>query len=384
MELIAPKPVSVPVTLDLSSSDSNEHLDCQGFAGPEPHGRWTNRRDTRLGFVIDPARFGDVLMTIELAAFLAPPTLPEQRVAVSVNGVSCGVWTIRETGWHARPIILPELERERGEIISVGLIIPTCRAPVDVGTGPDIRLLGVIIRRLVFSAIPESPADLTPSSIAGSPPGSVPGAAISLLPGRLVGSIPGRTYNEKVMSGFWARYITGPLVLDIGCTGDDATGAPLDERAAELPIIEGAVRLDLDYPGYDGVTLPFPTESQDAVYSSHSLARIHDHLKAIQEWHRVVKVGGHIIVAVPHAHLFERRHRPPSRWNLDHARMYTTASLLAEFAAALRPNSYRVRHLNEDDRGYRYDDPPERHATGGYEIELVVEKIKEPAWSVED
>ena len=48
------------------------------------------------------------------------------------------------------------------------------------------------------------------------------------------------------------------------------------------------------------------------------------------------------------------------------------------------PNSYRVRHLQEDDRGYRYDDPPDRHGIGGYEIEMVVEKIKEPAWKVED
>jgi SAM-dependent methyltransferase len=376
MELIAPKPVSVPVTLDLSSRDIAEHLVCQGLAGPELHGRWTNQRDARLGFVVDPAGSGDILMTIELAAFIHPPTLPEQRITVSVNRVACGIWTIRETGWQARPIILPELERDRGEIVSIGFTIPTCRAPADIGAGPDTRLLGIIVRRLLFSAIPEAPADLTTSSALR--------AASPLLLGRRVGTNSLRTYDEKIRSGFWARYITGPRVLDIGCKGNDASGKPLDEEAGGLPIIEGAIGVDLDYPGYDGATLPFATESQDAVYSSHSLEHIHDHLKAIQEWHRVVKVGGHIIVVVPHAHLYERRHRPPSRWNLGHARMYTVASLLAEFAAALRPNSYRVRHLYEDDRGYNYNDPPDRHATNGYEIELVVEKIEEPAWSVED
>ena len=180
------------------------------------------------------------------------------------------------------------------------------------------------------------------------------------------------------------RAITGPRVLDIGCKGNDATGKPLDDSVGGLPIIEGAIGVDLDFPGYDGATLPFPSESQDAVYSAHSLEHIPDFLKAIQEWHRVVKVGGHIIVAVPHAHLYERRRRPPSRWNGGHMRMYTAASLLGEFEAALPPNSYRVRHLYEDDRGYRYDDPPDRHGIGGYEIEMVVEKIKEPAWKVED
>ena len=115
-------------------------------------------------------------------------------------------------------------------------------------------------------------------------------------------------------------------MLDIGCKGNDAAGKPLDDSVGGLPIIEGAIGVDLDYPGYDGATLPFPNESQDAVYSAHSL----------------------------------------------------------EFEAALPPNSYRVRDLYEDDRGYRYDDPPDRHGIGGYEIELVVEKIKEPAWKVED
>jgi hypothetical protein len=64
--------------------------------------------------------------------------------------------------------------------------------------------------------------------------------------------------------------------------------------------------------------------------------------------------------------------------------VYTSASLLAEFEAALAPNTFRVRHLLEDDRGYRYEDPPDRHATGGFEIEMVVQKIVPPAWKIED
>ena len=372
MDTIPPLPVSVPTTIDLSNRASVDQLDCQGFAPPEPHGRWTNGHDATLGFAIDPACNRDVLLTLEVAGFLQPTTLPEQRVAVGVNGVSCGVWAIREPGWHARPIILPVLERERDGLISLSFAIPTCRAPATLGISPDTRVLGIIIRRLLFGTMPPASAQTAPS------------AAIPLAPGRRVGDTSSRTYDEKIKSGFWARYITGPRVLDIGCKGNDAAGKPSDESVGGLPIIEGAIGVDLDYPGYDGATLPFPNESQDAVYSAHSLEHIHDFLKAIQEWHRVVKVGGHIIVAVPHAHLYERRHRPPSRWNPGHVRMYTAASLLREFEAALPPNSYRVRHLYEDDRGYRYDDPPDRHGIGGYEIELVAEKIKEPAWRVED
>ena len=63
--------------------------------------------------------------------------------------------------------------------------------------------------------------------------------------------------------------------------------------------------------------------------------------------------------------------------------MDTPASLLAEFEMALRPNSYRVRHLLDNDDGYRYDADPNGHPWGCYEIELVVEKIAEPSWTVE-
>lgn len=371
MDAMSPRHLSVPAILDLSGAGDQEGLGLHGFAPPEPHGRWTDARDAQILFAIDPDCLDDVLLTLELAAFLDPQKLPEQRIAVSVSGVSCGTWTIREPGWHERPIVLPVLERRRGETITLGLTIPTSRAPADLGLGPDVRMLGIMLRRLWFSVMP------APRSYA------VQSAAITLTPGRRVGNATRRTYDEKIRSGFWARYITGPRVLDIGCKGNDASGVPLDADAG-LPLIESAIGVDLDYPGYDGATLPFPSESQDAVYSSNSLEHIPDHIKAIQEWHRVLKVGGHIIVVVPHAHLYERRHRPPSQWNLGHVRMYTAASLLAEFEAALVPNSYRVRHLYEDDRGYRYEDPPDRHGVGGYEIEMVIEKIEAPAWRVAD
>ncbi len=104
----------------------------------------------------------------------------------------------------------------------------------------------------------------------------------------------------------------------------------------------------LNYPGYDGRTLPFADESQDAVYSSHCLEHIADYIQAIRDWYRVIKYGGHIIAVVPHAHLYERRKRPPLR-NGDHKRSYTPNSSLSEFDQALPPNSYRIRHLFEND-----------------------------------
>jgi hypothetical protein len=63
------------------------------------------------------------------------------------------------------------------------------------------------------------------------------------------------------------RFITGRNLLDVGFKGYES---------GVVPIIDGAVGVDLDHPGYDGGTLPFPSESQDAVYSSHCLEYIPD------------------------------------------------------------------------------------------------------------
>ena len=48
----------------------------------------------------------------------------------------------------------------------------------------------------------------------------------------------------------------------------------------------------------------------------------------------------------------------------------------------MRPNTYRVRHLRDNDEGYTYGIGPEAHSGGGYEIELVVQKIRPPGWEL--
>jgi hypothetical protein len=82
--------------------------------------------------------------------------------------------------------------------------------------------------------------------------------------------------------------------------------------------------------------------------------------------------------------LYERKRQPPSLWNPERQRFYTPQSLLKEFAESLIPNSYRVRYLAENDKGYDYEIPCSQHPAGCYEIELVVEKIRLPTWTLQD
>lgn len=190
---------------------------------------------------------------------------------------------------------------------------------------------------------------------------------------RRVGEESSRTWTQKLHDGFFKRFMRG-TGLEIGGTGY------ID---GVVPILESATNIEMDYPGYDGTHLPFPDASQDYVYSSHVLEHVGSPFSCLREWHRVLKVGGHMVIVVPHQHLYEKKLSPPSKWNGDHRIFFTPGTLLHMIEYALEVNSYRVRHMQDNDNGYSYDIGPEKHANGPYEIEIVIQKIKKPSWSLE-
>lgn len=188
---------------------------------------------------------------------------------------------------------------------------------------------------------------------------------------RIVGLESQKSYRDKVDSGFFAKYLSGENILDVGFAGHGGDGQP---------IVANAIGVDINYPGYDGITLPFADESQDAVYSSHCYEHIADHIGAIRDWYRVLKVGGFIVLVLPHVHLFERRHSLPSRWNLDHKRFFTPGKLITEIEDAFPPNTFRIRHLCDNDKDFPYAAMPHEAVDGCYEIELVLEKLPPLTW----
>lgn len=189
---------------------------------------------------------------------------------------------------------------------------------------------------------------------------------------RHVGPEAAKGYPRRLKEGFFDKYLSGKYVLDIGFQGGDPES---------VPITDSAIGVGLSYPGYDGRTLPFADDSQDAVFVSHCLEHIDDYKVVLADWYRVLKVGGFLIVAVPHQHLYERKAALPSWFNGDHRRFYTPASLLAEVEEALPVAGYRIRVLRDVDEGFDYSIPPERPPLGSYEIELVIEKIAIPAYA---
>jgi SAM-dependent methyltransferase len=182
-----------------------------------------------------------------------------------------------------------------------------------------------------------------------------------------------KSYKERLASGFFRRFMSGRLVLDIGYRGYEPESRP---------VLRHAIGIDTGYPGYDGIRLPFDDGTVDTVYSSHLLEHIAEPCESIREWYRVVRVGGYIVTIVPHQYLYEKKLAPPSRFNRDHKRFYTPGRLMVEFEDALSPNSFRVRHLADNDRGHDYRIPAESHSNWCYEIELVIEKIASVPWEL--
>jgi SAM-dependent methyltransferase len=198
---------------------------------------------------------------------------------------------------------------------------------------------------------------------------------LNLDPNRFVGFESRKAYRRRCETGFWDAFVQTPPVIDIGYQGGDA---------AALPILEGAIGIERHYPGYDGLRLPFSDGSVGTVHSSHCLEHLTFPEVYLEEWFRVLRVGGTMILMVPSAFLYERRLTvPPSRWSPEHLSAWTPSSLCRLIENSLEPNSYRVRHLSDVDDGYDYSLPITVHPVGGLEIEMVIQKIVPPTWQVE-
>jgi len=193
-------------------------------------------------------------------------------------------------------------------------------------------------------------------------------------PNRPVGLASQAAYELRRINGFWEHFCAGPHIIDVGYRG--GTNAQV--------ICEGALGIERGTPGYDGLHIPVEDGWADAVHCSHVLEHVLPPEIYLQEWFRTLRLGGFLLLFLPHAFLYERRLTvPPSRFSPEHLRSYTPSTLLAEIEWALEPNTYRVRHLADMDYRYDYSLPLEVHPVGAFEIECVIQKVTPPAWKVD-
>ena len=192
-------------------------------------------------------------------------------------------------------------------------------------------------------------------------------------PDRRVGPEVRKTLRTRIDNGFFAMFLSGSNILDIGFRGNDPDNQP---------IVPWAIGVDQDFPDYDGTTLPFENVSQDAVHSSHCLEHIPNPAQTLNEWFRVLRIGGFLVLTVPHQQLYDRKPVPTSRWGgNEHLRFYTVASLAQEIEEALPVGEFRYRLIRDNDAGFDYDRSPTEYPAGCYEIEVVLQRIARPAYA---
>lgn len=109
--------------------------------------------------------------------------------------------------------------------------------------------------------------------------------------------------TKKIRShDFYRKYLFGK-VIDIGAGGD--------------LVVEGAESFDVEDGDANLISNFREVESYDAVHSSHCLEHMHDPRAAIQQWFKLCRIGGYLVIVVPDEDLYEQGFWP-SRFNPDH------------------------------------------------------------------
>lgn len=175
----------------------------------------------------------------------------------------------------------------------------------------------------------------------------------------------GKARKRRLQEGFFQKYCLGKGI-DIGC-GQHEQVMPEAERwdkgEGDATFMEGVADASYEY-----------------VYSSHCLEHIVDQECALQNWLRILKKGGFLIIAVPHRDLYEKRMTLPSRWNKDHKRFYLPDQASLPDTVSLRQviddaigNQIEWIYLKVCNRGW-LPLPDRVHPVGEYQIEAVVRK----------
>ncbi|WP_419319855.1 methyltransferase domain-containing protein [Caulobacter sp. ErkDOM-E] len=137
-------------------------------------------------------------------------------------------------------------------------------------------------------------------------------------------SIARRMHDPK----FASHYFVGQG-LDVGGAPD-----PLSSFKPFFPLMSGCDTWDL--PQGDGQYLEsVADETYDFVHSSHCLEHLLDPAVSLQNWLRVLKPGGHMVVMVPDEDMYEQGVFP-STFNDDHKWTFTI----------FKPESWSGRSLN--------------------------------------
>lgn len=117
-----------------------------------------------------------------------------------------------------------------------------------------------------------------------------------------------KAHARRLKEGWFDKYAPADKSgLDIGCGYDtlNETFCKFDQlfEDGDAQLLEGV-------------------DTYHTVYASHILEHVIDPVASVARWFEVVESGGHLIICVPHQHLYEGKTELPSRWNEDHKHFF--------------------------------------------------------------
>ena len=155
-------------------------------------------------------------------------------------------------------------------------------------------------------------------------------------------------WTASTSQGYEARKIRYEVLpylarggLDIGC-GPAKVWPHLVgiDNCRDSALFGAYIKPDLLVP--DGGSLPiFSDASAENVFSAHLLEHIADWHGALREWWRLLKVGGHLCLYLPHADLYPRIGQPGA--NPDHKHDFTP-ELIVDFCSLAFPDWSLLEH----------------------------------------
>lgn len=176
--------------------------------------------------------------------------------------------------------------------------------------------------------------------------------------------------TRRLKENFFNLYCNGKGI-DIGC--------------ADRPLTNNIDKWDLSInPRQDATYMHgIPDEHYDFVYSSHCLEDLIVPNIALQNWWRIIKPGGYIILYLPHRDLYEMKRTLPSNGNPDHKYYFLidrdeplcTIGLIPFITRTL--TRYDIIYVKKCDYDYHvYIENSITVPDGEFSIETVIRKLK--------
>jgi ADP-heptose:LPS heptosyltransferase/SAM-dependent methyltransferase len=136
--------------------------------------------------------------------------------------------------------------------------------------------------------------------------------------------------NEAAKIKYLIVPYTRGHVLDLGCGPSKAFPHFIGiDNCKDRELFGTEMRPDLVVPDAANLDDSIQAGSCDAVFSSHLLEHIEDWRAALASWWRCIKVGGHLVLYLPHRDLYPNIGQPGA--NPDHKHDFVPDDILAHF-----------------------------------------------------